>query len=40
MTRLGATRTASLRRATSESTVELELDLDGSGRNHIDTTVP
>ncbi len=26
-----ATRTASLRRATSESTVELELDLDGTG---------
>ena len=44
--RLGAheplrrTRPASLRRATSESTVELELDLDGSGRSHIDTTVP
>ena len=40
MSRPGATRTASLRRATSESTVELELDLDGSGRSHIDTTVP
>ena len=35
-----APRTASLRRATSESTVELELDLDGSGRSRIDTTVP
>jgi imidazoleglycerol-phosphate dehydratase len=34
------TRTASRRRATSESTVELELDLDGTGRSHIDTTVP
>lgn len=33
-------RTASLRRATSESTVELELDLDGTGQSHIDTTVP
>jgi imidazoleglycerol-phosphate dehydratase len=40
MTRSGATRTAALRRATSESTVELELDLDGTGRSHIDTTVP
>jgi len=33
-------RTASLRRATSESTVELVLDLDGAGVSHIDTTVP
>jgi imidazoleglycerol-phosphate dehydratase len=33
-------RTASLRRATSESTVELELNLDGTGVSHIDTTVP
>jgi imidazoleglycerol-phosphate dehydratase len=33
-------RTASLRRATSESTVELDLDLDGTGRSSIDTTVP
>jgi len=33
-------RTASLRRATSESTVELVLDLDGTGVSHIDTTVP
>ncbi len=33
-------RTASRRRATSESTVELDLDLDGSGRGRIDTTVP
>jgi imidazoleglycerol-phosphate dehydratase len=35
-----ATRSAALRRATSESTVELELDLDGSGRSHNTTTVP
>lgn len=40
MTRPGATRTAALRRSTSESTVELEIDLDGPGRSHIDTTVP
>lgn len=33
-------RTASLRRVTSESTVELDLDLDGTGTSHIDTTVP
>ncbi|MFT4220544.1 MAG: imidazoleglycerol-phosphate dehydratase HisB [Microbacterium sp.] len=33
-------RTASGRRVTSESTVELELDLDGSGKSRIDTTVP
>ncbi|WJL95304.1 imidazoleglycerol-phosphate dehydratase HisB [Microbacterium sp. ET2] len=33
-------RTASLRRATSESTVEIELDLDGTGRSSIQTTVP
>lgn len=35
-----APRTASVRRATSESTIELELDLDGTGRSTIDTTVP
>lgn len=33
-------RTASLRRATSESSVELELNLDGTGTSRIDTTVP
>ncbi|WP_314854185.1 imidazoleglycerol-phosphate dehydratase HisB [uncultured Microbacterium sp.] len=33
-------RTASIRRATSESTVELDLDLDGTGQSRIDTTVP
>jgi imidazoleglycerol-phosphate dehydratase len=35
-----SSRTASLRRATSESTVELDLDLDGTGASTIDTTVP
>lgn len=35
-----APRTASIRRATSESTIELELDLDGTGRSSIETTVP
>ena len=35
-----ASRTASLRRTTSESTIELDLDLDGTGQSHIDTTVP
>ena len=34
------TRTASLTRSTSESTVELQLDLDGTGRSSIDTSVP
>ena len=33
-------RVASLRRATSESTVELTLDLDGTGSSSIDTSVP
>ena len=33
-------RTASLRRAPCESTVELALDLDGTGQSHIGTTVP
>ncbi|OYC95704.1 imidazoleglycerol-phosphate dehydratase HisB [Microbacterium sp. Yaish 1] len=33
-------RTASIRRATSESSVELELDLDGTGISTIETTVP
>ena len=40
MTRPDTHRTASLRRATSESTVELSLDLDGTGVARIDTTVP
>jgi imidazoleglycerol-phosphate dehydratase len=33
-------RTASFRRATSESAVELELNLDGTGASRVDTTVP
>ncbi|NBU22445.1 MAG: imidazoleglycerol-phosphate dehydratase HisB [Actinobacteria bacterium] len=33
-------RTAKLSRSTSESSVELELDLDGSGKSHIQTGVP
>ena len=33
-------RTASFRRATSESAVELELNLDGTGVSRVDTTVP
>ncbi len=36
----GTARTAALRRETSESSVELELDLDGSGRSSISTGVP
>ncbi|KAA9145986.1 imidazoleglycerol-phosphate dehydratase HisB [Microbacterium lushaniae] len=40
MTASGAPRTATLRRATSESTVELELDLDGTGTSSISTSVP
>lgn len=35
-----ASRTASVRRATSESTIELELDLDGTGQSTIETSVP
>ena len=35
-----APRTASIRRATSESTIELDLDLDGTGQSSIQTTVP
>lgn len=34
------TRTASLRRETSESSIELSLDLDGTGTSDIETTVP
>lgn len=33
-------RTAKLTRSTSESSVELELNLDGSGQSQIETTVP
>lgn len=35
-----SSRTARIRRATSESSVELELDLDGTGVSTIETTVP
>ena len=35
-----ATRTARIERATSESSVLVELDLDGTGRTDISTTVP
>ncbi|MFT4306654.1 MAG: imidazoleglycerol-phosphate dehydratase HisB [Microbacterium sp.] len=35
-----APRTASLRRETSESTVELWLDLDGTGTSEVSTSVP
>lgn len=33
-------RTAELRRETSESSIELSLDLDGSGSSDVETTVP
>lgn len=33
-------RTASLSRRTSESSIELSLDLDGSGRSSVDSSVP
>lgn len=35
-----AARTASLQRQTSESSIELELNLDGTGESDISTTVP
>lgn len=35
-----STRRSTISRATSESTIELSLDLDGSGRADISTTVP
>ncbi len=35
-----ATRTATLSRATSESSIELSLDLDGTGTSSINTSVP
>src|SRR3954469_23478124 len=40
MTTPGASRTASLRRETSESSIELSLDLDGTGASNIQTSVP
>jgi imidazoleglycerol-phosphate dehydratase len=33
-------RTATIRRSTSESTIELSLDLDGTGRSSIESSVP
>ncbi len=33
-------RSATLKRETSESSVELTINLDGSGKSHIDTSVP
>lgn len=36
----GATRTARLERKTSESSVMVDLDLDGTGSSRIETTVP
>lgn len=35
-----ASRTAKISRKTSESSIELSLDLDGTGRSSIDTSVP
>ena len=35
-----ASRTATLSRKTSESSIELSLDLDGTGTSNIDTSVP
>ncbi|MGA0568651.1 imidazoleglycerol-phosphate dehydratase HisB [Rathayibacter sp. KR2-224] len=35
-----SSRTASIRRETSESSIELSLDLDGTGRSSIETSVP
>jgi imidazoleglycerol-phosphate dehydratase len=40
MTEPAAPRTATLRRSTSESTVELAIDLDGTGASEISTSVP
>ncbi|WP_029145736.1 imidazoleglycerol-phosphate dehydratase HisB [Microbacterium luticocti] len=37
---MSSPRTAARTRTTSESTVELELNLDGTGSSHIDTSVP
>ena len=36
----GMSRTATLRRKTSESSIELSLDLDGTGTSSVDTSVP
>lgn len=37
---MSVSRTASRARTTSESSVELEVNLDGTGQSHIDTSVP
>jgi len=37
---MSSARTASRTRATSESSIELEIDLDGTGSSSIDTSVP
>ena len=40
MTSPGASRTARVQRETSESSIDLSLDLDGSGASDIETSVP
>ena len=40
MTSSGASRTARVQRETSESSIDLSLDLDGSGVSDIETSVP
>jgi imidazoleglycerol-phosphate dehydratase len=40
MGRMSSARTATLSRATSESSIELTLNLDGTGSSQIDTSVP
>jgi imidazoleglycerol-phosphate dehydratase len=40
MTSAGAPRTARVQRETSESSIDLSLNLDGSGQSDIETTVP
>lgn len=40
MTTPSSARTASMSRETSESTVSVEINLDGTGRSRIETTVP
>jgi imidazoleglycerol-phosphate dehydratase len=37
---MSASRTARIERSTSESSIDLSVDLDGSGRSDIETTVP
>ena len=40
MTTPGAPRTARVQRETSESSIDLSVNLDGSGLSDIETTVP